>query len=108
MRLCKTADLRGGEVLAKAVLTPEFQILLSDGITLRPEYIEKIIELGITEVYIKEDAAYQQAALLLKTDVESVFHNKVKTIIEKHTYQKSTELIELSQTADSIITSILE
>ena len=42
MKLCKTTDLKGGEVLARAVLTPEFQVLLSDGITLRPEYIDKM------------------------------------------------------------------
>ncbi len=108
MRLCKTADLKGGEVLAKAVMTSEFQVLLSDGITLRPEYIEKIIELGINEVYIKEDAVYQQELSLLKADMESIFHDKLKSIMEKHTYQRNTELIELSQTADSIITSILE
>ena len=108
MKLRKTADLKGGEVLAKAVMTSEFQVLLSDGITLRPEYIEKIIELGIEEVYIKEDKAYEQEALLLKTDVENLFHNKVKRIIEKHTYHKNEELMELSQTADSIISSILQ
>lgn len=108
MKLCKTTDLKGGEVLAKAVMTPEFQVLLSDGITLRPEYIEKIIELGVTEVYIKEDEIYHQQRLLLKADLESSFHNKLKKILEKHTYQRNAELKELSQTADSIISSILE
>ena len=108
MKLCKTADLKGGEVLAKAVMTPEFQVLLSDGITLRPEYIEKIIELGVTEVYIKEDAVYQQEMSLLKAYLGTTFHNKLKSIMEKHTYQRTSDLVELSQTADNIITSILE
>ncbi|MBO5057411.1 MAG: HD domain-containing protein [Lachnospiraceae bacterium] len=108
MKLCRTADLRGGEVLAKTVMTPEFQVLLSDGIILRPEYIEKIKELGITEVYIKEDQKFEQEVLLLKADLESAFHKKVKSIIEKHTYSKNKELMELSQTADNIINNILE
>ncbi len=108
MKLRKTSDLQGGEVLAKPVMTSDFHVLLSDGITLRPEYIEKIVEIGITEVYVKEDAAYQEQALLLKEDVGTTFHNKLKSIMEKHTYQKNSELIELSQTADGIISSILE
>ena len=29
MKLCKVSDLKGGEVLAKAILTPELRILLS-------------------------------------------------------------------------------
>lgn len=108
MKLCRTADLKGGEVLAKTVMTPEFHVLLSDGIILRPEYIEKIRELGILEVYIKEDQTFEQEVLLLKADLESAFHKKVKSIIEKHTYSKNKELMELSQTADNIVSNILE
>lgn len=108
MKLRKTTDLKGGEILAKPVMTSDFHVLLSDGIRLRPEYIEKIVEIGIAEVYVKEDASYHEQALLLKEDVGNTFHNKLKSIIEKHTYQKNSELIELSQTADGIISSILE
>ncbi len=108
MKLCKTADLKGGEILAKPIMTSEFRILLSDGIVLRPEYISKIEELGITEVYIKEEHISAEAVCILKTDVENIFHNKVKHIIERHTYNNSSELMELSRTADNIIMSVLE
>ena len=108
MRLCKISDLQGGEILARTVMTSEFQVLLSDGIILRPEYIEKIKELGISEVYIKEQGLKGEEIHLLKRDIENIFHNKVKSIMEKHTYHKNKELMELSKTADSIIMSILE
>lgn len=29
MKLCKVSELRGGEMLARAIITPEFRILLS-------------------------------------------------------------------------------
>lgn len=109
MRLCKVDDLKGGEVLAKAIITPEFRVLLSDEITLQSEYIEKIKEFGITEVYIKdEDQVHQQEVVLLKSEAESFFHDKVKSILEKHTYSKNDELMELSKTADNIISNIME
>lgn len=108
MKLCKITDLKGGEVLAKTVMTSDFKILLSDGIVLRPEYIDKIKELGITEVYITEDVLHEKEVLLLKNNLERVFHDKVKNIMEKHIYRQSRELMELSQTADSIISNILE
>lgn len=108
MKLCKTADLKGGEILGRAVITPEFKVLLSDGMILRPEYIDKIKELGITEIYIREDFAHEEEVLLLKRDLESTFHDNVKRIIEKHTYSRSKELMELSETADNIISNILE
>ena len=71
MKLCKVSDLKGGEVLAKAILTPELRILLSEETKLRPDYIEKIKELGISEVYIKEEEhVHAEEVVLLKTNVE--------------------------------------
>ena len=109
MKLCKVSDLKGGEVLAKAILTPELRILLSEETKLRPDYIEKIKELGISEVYIKEEEhVHAEEVVLLKTNAEIFFRDRVKSILEKHTYNKNSELMELSQTADNIIMSILE
>lgn len=109
MRLCKVDELKGGEILARAIITPEFRVLLSDEVKLQPEYIEKIKEFGISEVYIKdEDQVHEQEVVLLKSEVESFFHDKVKSILEKHTYSKNDELIELSKTADNIIANIME
>lgn len=109
MRLCRVEELKGGEILAKAIITPEFRVLLSDEITLQAEYIEKIKEFGISEVYIKdEDQVHEQEVVLLKSEAESFFHNKVKSILEKHTYSKNDELMELSRTADNIISNIME
>lgn len=108
MKLCRTIDLKGGEVLAKPIMTSEFQILLSDGIELRSEYIDKIKELGVEEVYIKDNTLNQEEVLLLKSDIGDIFRKKVKKIIEKHIYSNNSELMELSKTADNIITNILE
>lgn len=109
MKLCKVSELRGGEMLARAIITPEFRILLSEDTILRPEYIKKFMELGIDEVYIKEkNKIDSQEVVLLKSDVENVFKDRVKSILEKHTYSRNVELMELSKTADHILTNILE
>lgn len=107
MKLCKIKELKGGEVLAKPVITSEYKVLLSDGSTIHPEYIEKIEELGITEVYIKEDETHEEEVLLLKSDLKNVFHDKVKKVLERHIYNSNQELMELSSTADNIINNIL-
>ena len=107
MRICKISELSGGEVLAKTVMTPDYTILLSEGTILRNEYIERLKELGIKEVCIKQDANTQEV-VILKNDLEKDFKDKVKKILEKHTYTHSDELIELSKTADNIISNLLE
>lgn len=109
MKLCSVSELKGGEVLARAIMTSEFRVLLSEDTVLRADYIQKIEELGITEVYIKEDdQVHTQEVVLLKSDVENFFRDRVKSILEKHTYSRNDELMELSQTADNIITNILQ
>lgn len=108
MRLCKVDNLTGTEVLAKDVMTMEYKILLSAGTQLKPEYIGKLKELNIREVYVKEEAPDTRQVMILKEDVEAGFKSKVKNILEKHTYSHNEKLMELAQTADTIITNILE
>lgn len=107
MRICKIEELKGNEVLDKAIMTQDFQILLSGGTVLKQDYIEKLKELNIEEVYIKEDAPETEIIEILKADIEEVFKDKVKEILEKHTYQHNENLVELCNTADRIIGEIV-
>lgn len=108
MRLCKVDELNGTEILAKDAMTLEYKILLSAGTILKPEYIEKLKELNVREVYIKEKVPDTKEVVILKEEVEESFKSKVKNILEKHTYSHNENLMELCQTADTIITNILE
>ncbi|MDE6405131.1 MAG: HD domain-containing protein [Lachnospiraceae bacterium] len=108
MRLCKVDDLNGTEILAKDAMTLEYKILLSAGTLLKPEYIEKLKELNVREVYVKEKIPDTKEVVILKEEVEASFKSKVKNILEKHTYSHNENLMELCQTADTIIRNILE
>ena len=109
MKLCRVDDLKGGEILSKDIITPDLRILLSEGTVVRLDYIEKMKKLGISEVYIKEeDRIPTEEVVLLKSETGDFFKGRVKSILEKHTYSRNEELMELSQTADYIITNILE
>lgn len=109
MKLVKIDSLKGGEILARPIITDDYKVLLSEETVLRKEYIQKIVDLGISEIYIKEqDLAHMEEVVLLKSEVEIEFKKKVKDILEKHTYRNNKELEELTQTADGIINSILD
>lgn len=108
MRLCKVNDLTGKEILAKDVFTKEYKILLSEGTVLKHKYIEKLKELNIRRVYIQEEEPNTKTVMILKEEVEETFKSKVKSILEKHTYSHNNRLVELCETADYIITNILE
>ncbi|MCR5254729.1 MAG: HD domain-containing protein [Acetatifactor sp.] len=101
-------ELVGDEVLAKPIMTWDYQVIMPQGATIKREYINRLNELGIKEVYVKEDQVKSQELLILKSDIEESVKEKVKDILERHTYHNNQELEELSKTADSIISNILE
>lgn len=107
MNIRKISDLIGGEILARTVMTSDYEILLSKGIVLSKEYIEKLGELDIKEVFVEEEIGTEKVEIV-KDEIGLDLKNKIKRIIEKHTFGHSKELIELSRTADNIINNLLE
>jgi len=101
-------EIQDNDILAKPILTAEYQIVLPQGATLKKEYIDRLIELGIWEVEIKDVKKLTTEIGILKSDIEDSVKEKVKDILERHTYQNNRELAELNHTTDNIISTILE
>ncbi|MBY0124218.1 HD-GYP domain-containing protein [Bacillus sp. S/N-304-OC-R1] len=55
MRLVATSYVEAGAVLAKAIYNEKGQILVNAGITLKEKMIERLQELGISYIFIKEE-----------------------------------------------------
>ena len=77
----KVDELVGNEILARVLTTWDYQIILPEGAIIRADYIEKLKELGVEEVYV-----YEQEEIninhLLKSDIEHSVKEKVKEILE--------------------------
>ncbi len=101
-------EIKNNDILAKPVMTWDYQIILPQGATLKKDYINRLEELGIVEVFVREKKLDANEMVILKADIEDSIKVKVKDILERHTYQHNQELEELSKTADNIITTILE
>ncbi len=108
MKLLKVENITGTEILARAILTSNYKELLSEGTHLKKEYIPKLIDLGITSVYVKDKEVEQAELLILKEEVNHICKEKVQQIISRHTYQRTDDMIEISMTADDIISNIME
>lgn len=107
MKLKKLSELKKNEILGKDITTWDYQIILPAGAEIKEEYIQKLKDLGIEEVYIKEKESTDEI-VILKTEAGEAIRKKVKDILERHTYQNSSELANLSSAADNIISNILE
>ena len=69
MKLLKIEQIMGEEELARAIMTDDYKELLSEGAKLKKEYIHKLRELGVTEVYVKDKISDPKSLLILKEEV---------------------------------------
>ena len=99
MKRMKLSELTGNEILAQSLMTWDYQIILPEGAVLKKEYISKIEEMGILEVYVKEDQ--ENEIVILKNDIEKTIKNKVKSILERHTIQNNKEQLKFHGNSDS-------
>ncbi len=105
----KIDELVGDEVVAKPVMTWDYQIILPEGAVIRPDYIQKLKELGVIDVWIMNQTSTEtNEMVILKENVKNNVKQKVKDILERHTYHNNDELVGLSQTAEDIVSNILE
>lgn len=105
----KINELKGNEILGKPLMTLDYQIILPEGAQLRPDYLEKMIELGVTDAWVLEEEYSEESALtVLKDNILCTVNQKVKDILERHTYHDNEELAELSSSVENIMEYILE
>ena len=101
-------ELTGNEVLARDIVNEDYQVILPQGAKIRKDYIRKLKELGIAEVYVKDEEANTSEIAILKSETEAAIRATVRDILERHTYHNNQELVELGDAADDIIATILE
>lgn len=107
MILKKVCELEGDEILARNIMTLDYQVILPMGVAVRKEYIEKLKELGIEEVYVRDKEASTEEIVILRTEIQESVKKTVKDVLERHTYRNNGDLAELSKAADHIISNIL-
>ncbi len=107
MRLTRVEDLRESDILAVDVLNSDYTVLLAADTNLTGDLIDRLKRANVTEVYIRtEDISGEME--ILKADVRNEVHDTLQAVIEKHSFTENSELSKLSETADVIISNILE
>jgi len=106
MKLLKLDQITGSEILARPILTTDYKELLSEGTRVRLKLIPKLRELGITEVFVKDNELDAQTRLILKSDINKRCKEKVREVISKHTYRSSVDMEEIINTAENIINNV--
>lgn len=110
MKLRNVSDLKGGEYLAKPVCIGKDIILIYEGTCLKEEYINKLKELGVHYVYVRDediDDEIEEEKDVKKDTIVEDYREKVRNLLEHHLYSSRAELAELKDIANKIILDIM-
>lgn len=98
-----------GNVLAKDVFSSTGVVLMSEGTTLKREYISRLRDLSIDYVFVREEDG--EAAGLERNSDEREFHEsskkQIRETLEKYTYSEGDRLKQVLQIAEDIIMDAL-
>lgn len=106
MKKKKVESLEGGEILAKPILMGMGTVLIYEGTVLKKEYIEKLVELGIDEVYIKEEQNID--SVTIEEKVRQEYSDKVKELLEHHVHNMNDNIGKLKGIASNIFEQVIE
>lgn len=108
MRIVRVSNLRGDEVLGKQIYDESGRVLLNVGVRLKPFYIERIKELGISSVYIDDDISKNviiEESISDKT--RQMSKHAVKDMIERYCREGKTYDGSVMNSVNSVLEDIL-
>lgn len=108
MRRIFIDNLKGNEILAKAIYTEDDKILLSKGIMIRISYIVKLKELGIEYVFIDDDISdHIEVQDFIEEKTRRLCKNEVKEVILKYANSGKAEIGKIAEIASTVIDDVL-
>ena len=108
MRIRQVKSLKGGEVLAEAVMTEEKEILIPKGTSLKPEYLDLLSFLGINTVCIEDPyIELEQPHQFMSKEMYQYYVNRVQKILENHIYDGKEGLKKIEPLAKDIIATMM-
>lgn len=109
LRKVALKNIKGDEILAQDIMTEYDTLLMSSGVVLKKEYIHRLIDLGITYIYVEDEYAKG----IKKEDITEIMikeqcQKEVRQTLDKFTCSGSNELEAMKEVAQEIISDLLD
>lgn len=108
MRRIQTEQITGKEVLAKDIYSSGGVVLISEGTILKRSYVDKLLELKITDVFV-EDEISKDISLedITEEKISKQCTDKLRETLEKFSYTSDEEMQELSTVTTELMEGVL-
>ncbi|MBQ7863076.1 MAG: HD domain-containing protein [Lachnospiraceae bacterium] len=108
MRRIKTEQIRGHEILAKDIYSDGGVVLISEGTILKKDYVEKLLELKITDVFVEDEISREiQVQDITEEKIREQCSEKLEDTLERFSYASGEERRELSRVATEVMEGVL-
>lgn len=108
MRRIKTEQIKGHEILAKDVYGTSGVVLISEGTILKKEYVEKLLDLKITDVFVEDEISRDiQVQDITEEKISEQCVEKLQDTLERFSYATGEELRELSRVTMEVMEGVL-
>ena len=108
MRRIKTEQVTGREILAKDIYSSSGVILISAGTILKKEYVQKLLELNITDIFVEDEISREiKLQDITEEKISEQCTEKLKDTLERFSYADEEELQELFNVATEVMDGVL-
>ncbi len=108
MRRINIKQIKGFEILAKDVYSTSGVVLISKGTILKREYVEKLLELKITDIFVEDEISRDiQVQDITEEKISEQCTEKLKDTLERFSYASGEKLQELSNVATAVMEGVL-
>ena len=108
MRRIKTEQIKGREILAKDIYSAGGVVLISEGTILKKDYVEKLMELKITDVFVEDEISKEiQVQDITEEKIREQCSEKLEDTLERFSYASGDERRELSRVATEVMEGVL-
>lgn len=109
MRRVATKAIKGDEVLAQDIYGTYDTLLMSAGVVLKQEYVNRLEELGIQYIYVEDQYAVGiDKQHITEVKIKELCQKEVQETLDKFVYSGSSTLEAMKEVAQDIICDLLE
>lgn len=103
------SELEGIEVLGSPIISSSDRVLVHADVVLKNDIIERLKELGVEKVFIKDTVEQPDDGTLYTMEAtQEKSRQIVQKILERHIYKQDKNLREVGEEAEKIVHSVLE
>ena len=107
MKEFRVSDLKGNEILAKAIYLEDGQMLLKPGTVLKKTYKESLASLNVCRVFVEDSfERYENSNYCIEFEKIEDFKKKLEDIISHHIYKDNKGLQKVCDLAEALLSEV--